>query len=88
MSTIEAAAIVAVFLTLSLGGTYAVLRWAMPSESVRDRIIRESYERADDAAVLDDLELAWDMDAYDPHLDAGCDRLRKAIRDEQQKGEL
>lgn len=43
-------------------------------------------------ADWDLCELLWDMPAYDPdadgpELDAGCDRLRAAIRDEQQKGE-
>ena len=41
-----------------------------------------------DLAVQDDLELAWSMDAYDGlDLDAGLNRLRQAIREQQQNGE-
>lgn len=36
-----------------------------------------------DIAEADPLELLWAAPAYDAALDAGCDRLRQAIRDEQ-----
>lgn len=41
---------------------------------------------------LDQLQLAWDMDAFDPALDphwaAGRRRLTDAINDERQEGQL
>jgi hypothetical protein len=38
-------------------------------------------------AEADALELLYLAPAYDAELEAGFDRLRQAIRDEQQKGE-
>lgn len=38
---------------------------------------------AQEIAEADPLELLWLAPEYDPELDAGCDRLRQAIRDEQ-----
>lgn len=87
MSTIATALVVIVI--ISAAGTYAVLRWAVPAES--DRMIRETHERADVAREIDALELAYALPSYTPpdlELDAGCERLWDAIRDEQQKGEL
>jgi hypothetical protein len=40
-----------------------------------------------DLAEADQLELLYRAPAYDAALDAGCDRLRQAIRDEQNKGD-
>jgi hypothetical protein len=34
-----------------------------------------------------ECERIWSMPAYDPDGTAGFDRLRQAVRDEQQKGE-
>ena len=63
----------------------AVLAWqtrqALREPLERDRITAAADERAADAAALDDLELIWSMPEYDPELDAGCDRLRQAIRE-------
>lgn len=87
MSTTAAALTVLVSLTISLGGTYAVLRWAMPAESTRDRLIREAHARAVVAHEIDDLELAYNLPALDPAWDAGRERLWDAVRDNQHKGE-
>lgn len=52
-----------------------------------DSIIRETHERADAAAVSDPITLAdLDEHAGAPH-HPGLDRLRQAVRDEQNKGE-
>jgi hypothetical protein len=40
-----------------------------------------------DAASQNACELIWDLPEYEPELDAGCARLLKAIRDEQQQGD-
>lgn len=42
---------------------------------------------ARDIATADPLELLWLTPAYDRDLAAGCDRLRQAVRDEQQNGD-
>lgn len=33
----------------------------------------------------DECELIWSMPEYDPDLDAGCDRLRQAIREHREE---
>lgn len=33
----------------------------------------------------DECELIWSMPAFDPDLDAGCDRLRQALRDHREE---
>jgi len=40
-----------------------------------------------DLAEQDDLELLYSIPAHNPDLDARLDRLRQAVRDEQQKGD-
>ncbi|MFI5687842.1 hypothetical protein [Streptomyces sp. NPDC051636] len=87
MSTATAVLITAAVLAFSLPAAYWQIRRAQRHESVRDRIIRESCEYAGLAAQVDDLELCWDLPAYqrpDPDLDAGCDRLWDAIRDHRE----
>ncbi|NUS22722.1 MAG: hypothetical protein HOV92_00640 [Streptomyces sp.] len=88
MSTTHAALIVAAVLAVALPAAWWQIRNAQRHQFERDCIIDAAHERAERAAQLDDLELAWSMPAYDPELNAGCDRLWDAIRDEQQKGEL
>lgn len=56
--------------------------------ATRDRLIRETHERADAAREIDPLELAYSLPAYDPAWDAGRERLWDAVRDNQHKGEL
>jgi hypothetical protein len=86
MSTLSAALTVVAVLAFSLPAAYWQIRRAMAEESTRDRIVREAHERAETARLLDGLELAWSLPAYtSPDLDAGCDRLRQAIRDQQQE---
>lgn len=86
MST--ATAVLAVLAFLGFLGA-AACRQLRAAGRQTDRIIRETLDGADLAAQVDDLELLWDVPAYqqpDPDLDAGCDRLWDAIRDEQQQG--
>ena len=40
-----------------------------------------------DLAEQDDLELLYSIPAHNPDVDARLDRLRQAVRDEQQKGD-
>lgn len=90
MSTLSAVLTVAAVLAVSLPAAYWQIRRARAEESARDRIIRESLERPDprwgtDVAVQDACELIWDMDAYDPELDAGAARLRNAINEHRKE---
>lgn len=70
--------------------------------NVRDRIIADARARTGltppapdnvpgiNLADHDECELLWSVPAHtprDPRLDAGCDRLLEAIRDEQHKGD-
>jgi hypothetical protein len=72
------------------------VRRALREPLERDRIIHEARQRtglADttpgiDTGLQDACELIWDLPAYGtpaPDLDAFCDRLRDAIRNEQRK---
>lgn len=91
MSTLEAALVVVAVLAFSLPAAYWQLRRAQRHEAARDRIIRESCElpvpaAADneagtDCAAADECALIFSLPAYDPALDAGCERLWDAIRD-------
>lgn len=88
-------------IAVSLAGTVVLTRCGRRRESTRDRLIREARARVRDAdaqrwatepgalAELDELELLYSLPAYDPALDAGCERLWDAVRDEQhnQKGD-
>lgn len=71
------------------GLVVAVLAWqtrqALREPSQRDRSITAAHERGAAAAAVDDLELIWSMPAFDPDLDAGCDRLRQALRDHREE---
>jgi hypothetical protein len=63
----------------------------------RDRIIADARartgltppapdnEQGTHLADHDECELIWSMRDFDPDLDAGCDRLRQAIRDQREK---
>lgn len=85
MSGFEAGFLVLAFLGASLSAAYWQIQRAMREESTRDRLIREAHERAAAAREWDAIALAWDLPAYDgPDLDAGLERLRRAVRDEQQ----
>lgn len=101
MSTAEAALIVAAFLGCSLSGTYWCLARAKRRPSERARIIAAARARtgldADDGHDVgpDSLRLLEDLDAHldrylidHPDVADGFARLRQAVRDEQQKGEL
>jgi hypothetical protein len=85
MSTLAACLTVAAVIGFSLPAAYWQIRRAHSIESERDRIVREAHQRADLAAKIDGLEIAWRLPAYDPELDAGCDRLRQAIRDHREE---
>jgi hypothetical protein len=81
--TITFLAIIAV----SLLGTKLLTRGGRRRKSERARLIREARELVAAAREVDELELLYSVPAYDPALDAGCERLWDAIRDEQQKGD-
>lgn len=86
MSTLEAALIVVAVLIVSLAGAYEWVDRARHRESTRDRLIREAHEATVHDVGPDSLRLLQDLDAYvaaDAQLAAGFDRLRQAIRDEQ-----
>lgn len=103
MSTLAAVLTIYAVLSVSACGTYVLIRHATGRESTRDRIIREAHEPAgpDALRLLEDLDTHLDTYSasvrgfYDdsllaltgPELDASCDRLRAALRDEQRKGE-
>jgi hypothetical protein len=53
----------------------------------RDRIIREARERAAAAREVDDLELLYNLPAYNPAWEAGRERLWNAVRDEHNTTE-
>lgn len=79
MSATAAALTVAAVLAVSLLAGCWQIRRAGREEPTRERIVREAHERAELARDLDDMELVWS-------LAAGCERLRDAIHNEQQKG--
>lgn len=98
MSTPVAAVIVLAALIVVLPTAHRIiLRRNRAFDAKRDQIIREANARvgltppaADNwpgvnAAVQDACELIWDMDAYDPELNAGCDRLRGAINEHRKE---
>ena len=92
MSTPLAAVIVIAFLIVVLPAAHRIiLRRNRAHDAKRDRIIRESLEEPDprwgtNLADHDTCVLIWDMDAYDPELDAGCDRLWDAIDEHREEG--
>ena len=56
---------------------------AQQSEPISAPLV--GFERwGTDTALHDQCALIWDLPAHDPELEAGCDRLWAAIRDEQQ----
>lgn len=53
-----------------------------------DRIIADtlaSPQPLTGTADEDECELIWDLPAYDPDLNDGCDRLRQAIREHREE---
>ena len=83
MSATTAATIIAGLLTLALlAGIWQTRRTAR-RESIRNRLIREAQQGAEATREIDELELIYAM----PEFEAGLNRLRQAIRDEQQKGD-
>lgn len=98
MTSTAAFAIVGYIVVTSLFGTGLLVLRARRRESERARIVRESQVRtwSEEAqrwvtwpsttrAELAELELLYALPAYDQALDAGCERLWDAVRDEQQK---
>ena len=80
MSTTTCALIVLVVLVVVLAGMFEVID-RKQHESERDQIIRASLLSPEAAAEVDALEIQFAQPAYDPALDAGCERLWDAIRD-------
>lgn len=64
---------------LTVAGVWA--RRGVRVGSGRDRLMCEAHERAEAAREIDELELLYDLPAYDPAWDAGRERLWDAIRD-------
>jgi hypothetical protein len=85
---VTAAAIVAAVLVASLAGSYWLVRHCRTSDRRRAQFIRDlGAQPTAVAREVDELELLLSLPAYDAALDAGCERLWDAIRDEQNKGE-
>lgn len=81
MSDLTAAAIVALLIGFALAAVCWQARRAQQADSGRGRIIREAHQRAVMAREIDELELIYDLPAYDPAWDPGRERLWDAIRD-------
>lgn len=97
MSALEAALTLSAVVAVSVPAVRMQIRRARRHESQRNRIIRESYER-DGSIAANDPRLPAGIDAalddyaaFDPDLAPifvpGLDRLRQAVRDEQQNGD-
>jgi len=82
VSNLGAALTILALLNISLPALYCHLRRATAAEAVLNR---EAHERADAAAELDDLELAWNLPDYNPDLAAELERLRNAIREHREE---
>jgi hypothetical protein len=95
MSPLEGFLIIAAVLAVSLAGTAALVRRARAADALVDQILRETLGDhvgpndprlpAGINALLDDYA-ALDEDLA-PVFTPGLDRLRQAIRDEQNKGD-
>ena len=97
MSTTAAALTVVAILAVTVPAAYWQIRRAMRHDAARDRIIRAACAY-DGAVAANDPRLPAGINAHlddyaalDPDLAPvfapGIDRLRQAIRDEQQEGE-
>jgi hypothetical protein len=79
--------LVAVF---TLAGGWVVvhkLRHASRRVTAALALVDPDRQPGTDTALHDTCALLWDLPAHNPDLQAGCDRLWQAIRDEQQKGD-
>jgi len=76
-----AIAAVGVLLAVTL---FAIYRWAERNEAPYYDGPDPDPRWGTDTALHDQCALIWDLPAHDPELEAGCDRLWAAIRDEQQ----
>ena len=89
MTTAIVAGYAACFLALATAIWRTAPKYRRPSEAERAAAARQRVgitpdpRWGTDSAVQAACELIWDLPEYDPELDAGCDRLRQAIRDEQ-----
>jgi hypothetical protein len=89
MNTAIDAGYAAVFFALATAIWRARPTRRRPSEAERVAAARQRVGITSDprwgtnTATQDACELIWDLPEYDPELDAGCARLRQAIRDEQ-----
>lgn len=101
VSTTAAALTVAAVLLVGVPGLYCQIRRAAAHESAKDRIVRETHERARAAALMDPVALAEVDEARlrtnveghlvgylldHPDVVAGFARLDRAVR-ERQNGE-